>query len=299
MLSTKHLQVLAAVLRQGSVTGAAEELNISQPTASKAIKRLEDIAGVRLFERLEGRLRPTAEALVLAGEAARLNDEHVAFERLLSNIRHQNEGTLRVSMAAAFAASIMPRAIVNLSRSNPDVRIHAKVDTQSQIVDDSAWGRIDLGIVHFTQAEPLTTSVPLHTGRIVCIMSPDHELAGKQSLRTRDLEGFPLIAYHPDLPFARSIQKAFVDHDSLPVVRIEANHTSLVRDLVRLGGGIALVDEFTLWFEPQDGFIVRAIEPAIEVTMGIVYARNRPLPRMAQKLVDCVNGVLAEPKLAL
>ena len=68
MISTKHLRVLAAVIRQGSVTGAAEELKMSQPTASKAIRRLEDIAGLKLFERLEGQLRPTAVALVLARE---------------------------------------------------------------------------------------------------------------------------------------------------------------------------------------------------------------------------------------
>lgn len=296
MISTKHLQILTAVMRQGSVTGAAEELSISQPTASKAIKRLEDIAGVRLFERLEGRLRPTAEALVLAGEAERLNDEHVAFERLLSNIRHQNEGMLRVSMAAAFAASIMPRAIVNMSRAYPDVQVHAKVDTQTQIVDDSAWGRIDLGIVHFTQAEPLTTSIPLCSGRIVCIMPPDHELARKTVLNFDDLEGWPLLAYHPYLPFARSIQKNFADCNVSPVVRVEANHTSMIRDMVRLGGGIALVDEFTLWFESHGDVVARPIEPAIEISMGVVYARNRPLSRMAQNLVDCLKDVLEEPK---
>lgn len=268
---------------------------MSQPTASKAIRRLEDIAGLKLFERLEGRLRPTAVALVLAREAERLNDEHDAFEQLVKNIRDQQEGTLRVSMAAALAASIMPRAIIQMSHAHPDIRIHAKIDTQVQIVDDAAWGRIDLGVVDYTEAEPMTTSVPLRTGRIVCIMAPDNKLAEKDVVRPSDLDGCPLIAYHPDLPFARSIRKTLLDHDAVPTVGIEANHTNLVRDLVRLGGGVALVDEFTLWFEAKEEYVVRRFEPAIELTMGVVHARNQPLPRMVRNFLDALKLIVKEP----
>ena len=66
MIAVKHLQVLAAVIRLGSVPGAARELNLTRPTVSKTFRRLEDITGTQLFRRSEGRLMPTLKAFVQA-----------------------------------------------------------------------------------------------------------------------------------------------------------------------------------------------------------------------------------------
>ena len=62
-MRARQLEVFTAVMRVGTVTGAAQSLNISQPALSQILLHCEDELGFKLFDREKGRLRPTAEAL--------------------------------------------------------------------------------------------------------------------------------------------------------------------------------------------------------------------------------------------
>jgi molybdate transport repressor ModE-like protein len=292
LISVKHLQILAAVIRLGSVTAAARELNVSQPTASKAIRRLEDVAGTHLFERFEGRLMPTQEALILAREADHLIDEWGTYQRLITNISQRTGDRLRVAAAPTYAATLIPRAIMEMTQAYPDVHIQCDILTQSEITDAADSGKVDVGIVHYTDAKPMAVAMPVCRVPIVCILPTGHPLVKKDVLEITDLNDWPLVGYRRDLPFARMIGQQLGVESVPPNVTIEVNHTSLIRDLVRLGGGIAMVDMFTLLFDPPVGIVIRPITPAIEVTMAIVHARNRPLSRTSKAFVECIKDLL-------
>jgi len=295
VITVRHLQILAAVIRLGSVTAAARELNVSQPTASKAIRRLEDVAETRLFERLEGRLVPTSEAIILAREADHLIDEWGTYERLITNISQRTGDRLRVAAAPTYAATLIPRAIMEMTRAYPDLHIQCDIATQSEIVEDAESGKIDVGIVHYTDAKPMAAAVPICRAPIVCIMASGHELAEKPVVEILDLRDWPLVGYRRDLPFARMIGLQLGTESVPPNVTIEVNHTSLMRDLVRLGAGVALVDMFTFLFDPPAGLVIRPINPAIEVNMAILHRRNRPLSRIGGAFVQCIKDLLQTP----
>ena len=65
MINVKHLAVFRAVVKTGSVSGAARVLHISQPAVTKTLHMLEESIGLRLFERIKGRLLITNEAQAL------------------------------------------------------------------------------------------------------------------------------------------------------------------------------------------------------------------------------------------
>jgi len=70
-MNLRQLEVFNAIMRFGSVTGAARELGVSQPAVSKILRHAEDQLGMRLFERLNGRLQPTMEAKAIQAEMER------------------------------------------------------------------------------------------------------------------------------------------------------------------------------------------------------------------------------------
>jgi DNA-binding MarR family transcriptional regulator len=92
-IKLRHLDTLAAFMKTGSVTEAAVVLRTTQPNASKSLKQLEDFAGVKLFERSAGRLRPTPEAELLFAHATRLMDELTLFE----NFEYRNTVSIQYS----------------------------------------------------------------------------------------------------------------------------------------------------------------------------------------------------------
>lgn len=292
MISVKHLQILAAVIRSGSVTAAAKQLNVSQPTASKALRRIEDVAGTPLFERMEGRMMPTAEALILAREANHLIDEWGTYQRLITNISHRSGDRLRVAASPTYSATIIPRLLCRMSDQHPEVHIQCDILATPELIDAATLGKLDVGIVHYTDAEPMAMAVPICKAPIVCIMPTGHPLARKKAIEANDLKDWPLIGYRRDLPFARMIDERLGAFGVLPNVTLETNYTSLIRDLVRLGSGIALVDLFTLMFEAPDDLEIRPIKPNTDVTMAVVHARNRPLSRNGKAFVEVLKDLL-------
>lgn len=297
MITVKQLQILSAVIRLGSVTAAARELNVSQPTASKAIQRLEDVARTSLFERMEGRLMPTPEALILAREANHLIDEWGTYERLITHISRRSGDRLRIAASPTYAASIIPRTLHEMAKAHPDLYIQCNIVTTPVLVDAAASGKVDVGIVHYTDAEPMAKSIPVCRGPIVCIMPADHPLAEKKVIKPADLHAWPLVGYRRDLPFARMIGERLGHDGIMPNVAVEANFTSVIRDMVRLGAGVALVDLFCLLFDPPDDLAIRPIEPAIDVTMAVIHARNLPLSHAAKAFVDCLKSLLPKNKV--
>ncbi|MDG2204851.1 MAG: LysR family transcriptional regulator [Alphaproteobacteria bacterium] len=292
MISVKHLQILAAVTRSGSVTAAAKQLNVSQPTASKALRRLEDVAGTPLFERMDGRMMPTTEALILAREANHLIDEWGTYQNLITNISRRSGDRLRVAASPTYSATIMPRLLKRMSVQHSEVHIQCDVLPTTAIVDATALGKLDVGIVHYTEAEPKAVATPICKASVVCIMPTDHPLTQKSVVEASDFKDWQLVGYRRDLPLARMIGEHLGTHGVLPNVSVEANYTSLIRDLVRLGAGIAVIDPFTLLFEVPDDIQIRPIKPIIEVTMAAIYAQNRPLSRNAKMFVQTLRDTL-------
>ena len=90
----RQLEAFRAVMRAGSVTQAAEMLNVSQPAVSRLIACLEQDVGFPLFRRRRGRLQPTPEADFLLGEVERAiaNLDHVA--QIADDIRKRRTGHL-------------------------------------------------------------------------------------------------------------------------------------------------------------------------------------------------------------
>jgi DNA-binding transcriptional LysR family regulator len=70
-ITHRHIEVFRAVMTAGSVTGAAQLLYTSQPTVSRELARMEQLLGYALFERVQGRLRANARALLLWDEVRR------------------------------------------------------------------------------------------------------------------------------------------------------------------------------------------------------------------------------------
>ena len=70
-LGQRGLQAFRSTMLTGSVSAAAGSMNLSQPAVSRLLKDLEQTVGFRLFDRIQGRLRPTPEALLLFEEVQR------------------------------------------------------------------------------------------------------------------------------------------------------------------------------------------------------------------------------------
>ena len=94
----RYIELFHAVLTTGSLTGAANLLNISQPAASKALQQAEQQLGFALFSRVRGRLLPTEQALLLRQRIEKIIQELHELQRLTASMSRPDSYPLRVQL---------------------------------------------------------------------------------------------------------------------------------------------------------------------------------------------------------
>lgn len=117
------LRTFLGVLREGSLSGAARALGITQPTVGRHITALEEQLGISLFTRSQLGLLPTEAALDLRRHAESMESTAAAFERVASGHSGGVRGTVRITASEVMAAEVLPPVIANLRREYPALRV--------------------------------------------------------------------------------------------------------------------------------------------------------------------------------
>ena len=146
-MTPKQLEVFISVVQLGSVTAAAQQLAMSQPSVSKILSLIEQQMGFNLFERYKGKMQPTPEANALYKEAQRVFLDRLRFERFIEHIRQYRVGQLRVCATPALALNLLPRAVARFRQRFPDYGIVADMCLNNEIEESVKGGRYDLGFV--------------------------------------------------------------------------------------------------------------------------------------------------------
>jgi DNA-binding transcriptional LysR family regulator len=289
-IDPRLLRIFVIVMRCGSATRAAEELNTTQPSISKALHRLERAVGFRLFERRGRTLYPTAKAQLIREDALRLERELEAIGRRISEIRRGREAGFSVASNPVFATTILPRAIVELRRSRPKSTLKVEVWRTERILGELDAGRVDIGLIHSS-----TENVPsgfriVANAPLKCVLVPEHPLCSASVITAQDLCKEGLIVYHNSLEFADSLWRLLENLDPMPEIIVEASQSALLRDLVRHRVGIALLDGFTAADTTLNDIVVRPFQPSLPFHLAIA-SRGSRLSADAREFLSILKTV--------
>ncbi|MBT2323737.1 LysR family transcriptional regulator [Variovorax paradoxus] len=291
-MNARQLEVFRAVMRNRSLTAAAETLNVSQPAVSKLLRHFETQIGYALFERFGGRLVPTAEAQLLYRDADRIFREIEVLKGLSDRIRDKQVGLLRVGASAPPTFALLPYATERFRQRNPGLRVVLQTLPADAIDEQILLGDIDLGVTMRWSAEAQLRHESLGKATIVALMRPDSPLAELKVVTPADLVGHPLISYSAQTPVGRLLEQAFREADVQPQVQIEVSLSIAAFSLVQHGLGIALVDGLVPWRNFGD-LAVRPFQP--EVAIEIVLSRSalRPQTRYGREYSRDLRAAVA------
>jgi DNA-binding transcriptional LysR family regulator len=281
-----------AVMRCGSVTAAARLLHVSQPAISKTIKRAEDRLGIKLFERIGGRMLPTAESHALFPDVDRVIRDIEILKTQASDLGSMQKGVLRIGASSAIAAAMMPRAVAAFQAAHPRAKIIAMLLPAAELVEKLHANALDLGFALSTAGESAMTATQIGTTRLACLLPARHSLAAREVIRPADLDGCPIITFPPDSLFGRALDDIFRAHGMSWQVAIQVDLSLQAALFVQSGCGIALVDTLLQAID-LPGVVWRPFEPALSFPIYELSPSNRPLSRVAAAFRGLARGVAA------
>jgi DNA-binding transcriptional LysR family regulator len=291
-MNARQLEVFRAVMRNRSLTAAAETLHVSQPAVSKLLRHFETQIGYTLFERLGGRLVPTPEAQLLYRDADRIFREIEVLKGLSDRIRDKQVGLLRVGASAPPTFALLPYATERFRQRNPGLRVVLETLPAAAIDEEILLGNLDLGVTMRWSAESQLRCESLGKAAIVALMRPDSPLARLDTVTPADLVGQPLISYSAQTMVGSLLEQAFRQADVQLQVQIEVSLSIAACSLVQHGLGIALVDGLVPWSN-FGNLVVRPFRP--EVVVEIVLSRSalRPQTRYGREYARDLRAAVA------
>ncbi|MDN5507459.1 MAG: LysR family transcriptional regulator, partial [Comamonas sp.] len=144
-ITHRHIEVFRAVMTAGSVTGAAQLLYTSQPTVSRELARMEQLLGYALFERVQGRLRANARALLLWDEVRR---SWQGLERVIDRaveLGRPQGASISVLCLPALSHALLPGALARLQATHGAVAVSVSTQEAPLLQEWMAAQRFDLG----------------------------------------------------------------------------------------------------------------------------------------------------------
>lgn len=157
-LTLRHMKIFTTVYRCGSVTRAAQELHLAQPSLSVAIRELEEHYGVRLFERTGRAISPTQAAGALYGYASHIVSLFDDMEKQMRN--WDTLGVLRLGASVTIGTHILPDLIRRYQARVPQLRIEALVEQSSGIERKLLDNEIDIGLIETQPEQPELLAIP-------------------------------------------------------------------------------------------------------------------------------------------
>jgi DNA-binding transcriptional LysR family regulator len=240
-----HLRTFIAVSGTGSFSKAAEELKISQGTASNHIAALEKFFGVKLFERtLEG-ARLTEEGKVLLGEAKKMLEAMELAKQQLEELRSQPRGVIRLATSTIPGEHIIPRMIVEFKKNYPEVNFEIDLSDTGTSLKMLEEGKADIAAIGslMDYAANLET-IEIAEERLLLIVPPKHELAEKDAVTLKEILQYPYINRKKTSGTRREVERILREAGILPSKlnsALELGDTESIITAVSEGLGVSIL----------------------------------------------------------
>ena len=262
-LTHRQLSLFRDIMRHGSLSRAAAAGATSQPTLSRELARLEQLLGFELFDRVRGRLRPTAQALALMQEVERsfIGLEHIALRA--QELRTLGAARLRLACLPALAHALVPRALRQLAALQPQALVSVHPMESPWLEQALAAQRFDLGVGEASSAPDELASRLLLDCQEVAVLPSSHALCRKPRLELQDFAGQRFINLAPQDPYRQAIDRRFAEAGVQRLQYLETESAVAICAMVRQGLGLAIVNPLSALECAGPGLEVRALNASL------------------------------------
>ena len=193
------LRTFTVVAEQGGITRAAEFLNLSQPTISSALKRLEDVVEKRLLDRRPGHFALTAAGEALYREAAQVFGSISRLPGLMAAAENRITGHIAIAMTSHVVSPHFDAVMARFNALYPEVSWSIHVSDSADVVSRVKQYQASLGLCLLREPEPLLATQVLFREYFALYCGRVHPLFGQKQIALADLAGQPTVAFQTEI----------------------------------------------------------------------------------------------------
>lgn len=224
---------MLAIEEIGTLGGAAREIGMTQPAATKMLHELEETLGQKLFDRLGRVLRLNAAGRLVMLSFRGMTGTLEQLQRELHELRLGSAGRLAVGSIMAASPTYLTRALAKLKEQYPLLSVGIEVGTSDRLMEQLDEGELDVVIGRVPGASGGYKFRPLSEEVISVVCAPNHPLARVRSPAFDRLRTYPWVLQPEGSPMRDVIVQEFLEHHTpLPTGLLETSSTLITVHLV-------------------------------------------------------------------
>jgi LysR family transcriptional regulator, carnitine catabolism transcriptional activator len=301
-MDLRRLSHFLAVADHGGFTAAADEVDVSQPALSLAVKELELELGVQLFDRLGRRVQLTAAGHALTGPARLALRDVETGRAAVAAVSGATAGTLALASLPTLTAAPLAAMVGRFRLQYPGVEVDlAAPEDSSDLVAMIQDGRCEAGLTESGHVPADLISHPIGTQALLFILPAGLEgwggcsderigdAGGAMSLRFADLVEVPFIAAPVGTSTRRLLDEGFAAAGAAPLVAVVTAQRDAILPLVLAGAGAALVPAPIAAVAAALGATVARPEPPVDRSLALIH-RNGPRSPAAARFIELATS---------
>lgn len=264
-LEVRHLQMIRAIHRAGSVTDAAGLMGVSQPAVSLALGKLERTLGTRLFIRDPAGMDLTPEGERLLSTAETILGELERAERDVAELVSGQQGTIRVTTECYTCYHWLPGLLTQFREEFPGIDLRIVPEATHRPLAALREREADLAIVHTTESAGDLDFVDLFEDEQVALVAPDHPWSRRSHVEPADFAG-ATVAVHYQLERSYLMERVLRPAGVWPEQTLKLQLTEAVLEAVKAQLGVAVMARWVVAPHLKGGNLV-----AVPVTAGGIW----------------------------
>ena len=205
-MDIRTMQYFLAVIREGTISAAAESLHVAQPSLSRQMKDLEVELGVMLFERGNRKITLTEEGQVLRRRAEELVRLMQLTQEEIAQVKHRLTGSIRIGAGESQAFRYFAETAAKVLKEHPDVQLYITSGDTQDLMDELDNGLIDFALIFTEFDRDKYRSIQLPAADCFgVLMRRDAPLASKAEIRMEDLAEVSLMISRASQSYWKSV----------------------------------------------------------------------------------------------
>ncbi|MBQ8509111.1 MAG: LysR family transcriptional regulator [Clostridia bacterium] len=287
-MTIRHLQIFKEVCAAGSITHAAEKLNMTQPAVSIAVRELESYYHTRLFDRIGRRICLTEAGSVLLRYAENLLDQFDEAEKVLRDGDSFVSCTIDVNVTVG--ETMLEPVLRTLERELPQLTLKVFVDNTQTIERRLSAGEIDFAIVDGLPDDTNRVVLPLHAADMAIVCAPGFNAA--EQISVEELSELRLMLREKGSGSRLCTDTVFREHDCVVHPSVESSSDLCLLKLARAGFGVTIMPRELVADDLSTGRLreLTLTDGRFRRRYFIVYNRRKYLTESIRRAIAEIRG---------
>lgn len=291
-LDAKELRMFMAVVRIGSIRGAADHMHVAPSVVSRQIADTERNIGLPLFERTARGMALTEAGELVLEHSRRVLEESSLLTEQLGLLKAVQQRRVRILCGEGFLADVLQHGLGSFVKVYPDVQYDLQLGSTKSVLDGIANGDADIGIAYNPLIDTRVRSLAISRQPLCVVMPPDHPLTEKDNPELADCAGLPNALLRAGHGITQLVARVAADGGFVITPLVETTSIDALRRFVIAGLGISFLPRFAVSTElARDAVAIRELSDPLlaEASAHLMVRARRRLPLSVERL----SGFLA------